>query len=214
MKRHEIKLFVMQGCQLCPQMEAIFKKMHENGAISSLEITDLAQHPELAEQYHIRSVPYYFIDGVAFNGLKSEHDIEQLLQQDDSSKWKQILVEDLSSGQLEAAEKQVRQHSAARDAMMQLLAADDTALVVRIGLSAIIEAMAGEGLLSDYEEQFIELAHTANPAIAQDAIYYLSLLNSDNSLQALLDIANDDSSAVHQQAAELLQDIAHEATAH
>ncbi len=214
MKRHEIKLFVMSGCQLCPRMEALFKKMHEKGAISSLEITDLAQHPEIAEQYAIRSVPWYFIDGVAFNGLKSEHDIEQLLQQDDSAKWQQILVEDLSSGQLAAAEKQVRAHNPARAAMMQLLAADDTALVVRIGLSAIIEALAGEGLLADYESRFVDLAHSDNPAIAQDAVYYLSLLNTDQGLQALKAIANDDSSLVHQQAEELLQEMAHETAAH
>jgi len=214
MKHHEIKLFIMQGCQLCPQMEAIFKDMHKNGAIDRLEITDLAQHPEIAQQYHIRSVPYYFIDGVAFNGLKSQHDIEQILQQDDNAKWRQLIVEALSSGQLEQAEQFIRQQPQAREAMLQLLADDETALVVRIGLSAIIEAMAGEGLLKDYEAQFIRLAHTTNPTIAQDAIYYLSLLGSDNSLQTLTDIANDKSSAVHEQAAELLQDIAHESTTH
>jgi glutaredoxin len=214
MKRHEIKLFVMPGCQLCPQMESLFHKMHENGAINELEVINVAEHPELAEKYHIRSVPYYFIDGVGFSGLKPQHDIEQILQQDDSDNWKQLIVEELSGGELAAAEKQVREHARARDAMMQLLGDAETALVVRIGLSAIIETLAEEGLLRDREAQFIELAATQNPTIGQDALYYLSLLGTDKALQALTDIASDQSSPLQAQAAELLQEMADEQRLH
>lgn len=214
MKRHEIKLFVMHGCNLCPQMEALFKKMHENGAVEQLEIIDLVQHPELAEQFHIRSVPYYFIDGVGFSGLKSEHDINQLLRQDDSDNWRQLIVEELTSGQLDAAEKLIRDQDAAREAMLQLLADKETTLVVRIGLSAIIETLAASGLLNDYEARFIQMAHHGNANIAQDALYYLSLLGTDSSLQSLVDIAQDANHPLRAQAGELLQEIADEQAVH
>lgn len=214
MKRHEIKLFVMPGCQICPRMEALFHKMHENGAIDELDIINVAEHPELAEKHHIRSVPFYFIDGVGFSGLKSQHDIEQILQQDDSDNWRQLIVEALSSGELDTAEKQIRQHAAARDAMLQLLGDEETALVVRIGLSAIIETLSAEGLLNDYEQAFIELASTKNPTIGQDALYYLSLLGTENSLQALMRIAKDADNPLQHQAAELLQEMADEQPVH
>ena len=214
MKRHEIKLFVMSGCSLCPRMEALFKKMHENGAVDELKILNLAEHPALAEKFHIRSVPYYFIDGVGFSGIRSQHDIEQILQQDDSDSWRQQIVEQLSGGDLDAAEKQIRQHPEAREAMLQLLADDNTTLVVRIGLSAIIETLAEQGLLDEYEDRFIELAKTDNETIGQDAIYYLSLLRGDASLQALMRIANTADHPLQAQAAELLQEIADEQAVH
>ncbi len=204
----------MDGCHLCPQMEKIFGNMQNKGSIDALDIINLAHQPELARQMNIRSVPYYFIDGVGFGGLKSEQEIEQILNQDTQKNWQQLIVEELSSGQLEAAETLIRQHAAAREAMLELLGNEQTTLVVRIGLSAVIESLAADGLLDDQEPVFRKLASSANPAIAQDALYYLSLLDSPTSLKTLQDIAQDRQHPLYSQAGEILQEMLDDQVVH
>ncbi len=214
MKGHQVKLFVMQGCQVCPQMERIFEEMHQQGAIGGLEILDVQQHPKLAKQYNIRSVPYYLIDGVAFSGLKSRREIDQLLHQKDSEKWREMIRESLSGGELDPVEQAVRQQPAAGEAMIVLLKDPLTPLLVRIGLTAVIETLAAEGLLDDYEQQFIEMTEHDDERIAVDALYYLSLINTAGSLAALQTLAEQGSQVMREHALELLQDEARDQVLH
>lgn len=202
--QHEILLFVMPGCSICPQMERLFHEMHRQGAIRGLKVLDVTRHPELAEKYKIRSVPFYIINGVGFNGLKTRPEIEHLLAPDSSEKWKTLLTDGLSNGELHIVEQQVRNNPGARDAMLQLLDASDTELVVRIGLTAIIETLAEGTLLHPYEQRFIRLAQHKDKRIALDGLYYLSLLSTPTSLEALTNIANEENHSLQQEARELL----------
>lgn len=203
---NEISLFVMQGCSICPQMERLFHAMHKNGAISALEVIDVSQNPEVAQQYNIRSVPFYLINGVAFSGLKSQQEILNLLQQDELEKWRELLKQELSGGQLDAAEEAIMQNVPAREAMMALLGSRETELVVRIGLSAIIESLTEGTLLLPYEQEFIHLAGHEDERIAVDALYYLSLLATPRCLQTLIDISKTGRDGLRQHALELLHE--------
>ena len=207
MSVNRVQLFVMPGCQVCPQMERLFEQMHQQGAIDELQVYDLQQHPEMAQQYHIRSVPHYLINGIAFTGLKSLGDINHLLQQDDSGKWESLISDELSSGQLDSVEKRIRQQPDARNAMIALLKEHDTPLVVRIGLTAIIETLAESGLLIPFEDDLIEMTRHVDERIAIDAMYYLSLLGTTRSLKTLTDIAEKGAEKLRHQALELLEDV-------
>jgi len=181
-------LFKMEGCQFCPQMKRIFEDLHREGALDSLQVIDVMREPEIAEKYNIRSVPSYRINQDIFSGLKTRKEIKQLLLESEQIDWRKILVEELSDGQLESAQSKIRQHSSAIEAMFDLLADKQTALVVRIGLTAVIETLTGEGKLGDYEAQFIQLSSSEDETIVTDAIYYLTLLGTDSArdrLQAL-----------------------------
>ncbi len=214
MKHHQIKLFVMPGCQVCPQMEHLFEQMHQQGAISELEVFDVQQHPELAEQHNIRSVPHYLINGVAFTGLKSRREIDQLLDKTDADKWIEMIQDSLAGGELEPVEQAVRKQPSAREAMIVLLDDPETALLVRIGLTAVIETLATEGLLNTYEQQFIRMTTHDDERIAVDALYYLSLINTPDSLATLQDLAENGSMVLREHALELLQDEAKDQVLH
>lgn len=201
---NKISLFVMPGCNMCPQMERLFHDLHQQGAIHELQIVDVTTHPELAEKYHIKSVPFYLINGIAFNGVKTYTEIKKLLQQNDFQKWISLIRGELVDGQLETVERYVKQHEAAGEAMMHLLADKDTELVVRIGLTAIIESMVEGSLLQPYEDKLIQLATHDDERIALDALYYLSLLSTPASLQALSDIAKNGKHSLREDALELL----------
>lgn len=203
---HVIELFVMQGCAVCPQMEKIFHSLHQSGAIQKLNIVDVAEQPQLAEQYNIRSVPYYLINGIAFTGLKSRHDIMEILGQDDDQKLQVWIAEKLGEGSLDEVEHKLTHDTDSRLAMMTLLEDSDTELVVRIGLSAVIETLAPSGFLNHLEARFIELAEHPEERIAIDALYYLHLLSTPESLKKLTQILHQDNPVLQQQARELLQE--------
>ena len=207
MDQNDIVLFKMDGCQFCPQMERIFKSLHRDGAIDSLQVIDVMGQPEIAAKYNIRSVPAYRINQNLFNGLKTRTEIEQLLREPDESWWREVLVNELSDGQLELVEKKIRQHSTAVEAMLKLLAEKQTALVVRIGLTAVIETMSAQGELTDYESRFIQLSFSDDETIMTDAIYYLALLGTEAARKRLQTLAQQGTQNIASHAQEALQEL-------
>ncbi len=195
-------------------MEHLFERMHQQGAISQFEVFDVQQNPELAQQHNIRSVPYYLINGVAFSGLKTRREIDQLLDKTDADKWVDMINDSLAGGELEPVEQAVRKQPAARAAMIKLLDDPQTALLVRIGLTAVIETLATEGLLNEHEQDFILMTTHADERIAVDALYYLSLINTPDSLAALQELAENGPLVLREHALELLQDEAMDQVLH
>jgi thioredoxin-like negative regulator of GroEL len=206
MNQFEIQLFVMPGCAICPQMEHLFSNMLHQGEISSLDIIDVTEHEELAKQHHIRSVPFYLINGIGFTGARSADEIRALLKQDEVGNWKETLVQALSQGELDTAEKAISENESARDAMIGLLKAADTALVVRIGLTAVIETFADQDWMLDYQDHIIDMTDHADQRIAVDALYYLSLIASSGSLDHLECVATNSNGELSEHARELLLD--------
>ena len=194
----------MPGCSVCPQMERLFEGMHRGGEISSLQIVDVTEHPNLVKQHGIRSVPFYLINEVAFSGLRTRAEIEALLGQGEAQIWQDKITQQLAAGELDSVEQDIRQHAEARDAMMSLLQNDGTELVVRLGLTAIIEELAQSGVLTGLEQRFIALSDHDDDRIATDALYYLDLLATPLTLQALAQVAMQGRQSLRAEAEELL----------
>ncbi len=212
--RRIIELFVMQDCHVCPQMERIFHDLKLQGEITQLKVFDVKEHPQLAQQYHIRSVPHYMINGIAFSGLKSQTEILKLLHSGEEQNLQLWIAEQLAEGQLSEVETRVIQQPQARQALVQLLEDIDTPLMVRIGLTAVIESLAEHGVFTDFESRFIQLANHPQDRIAIDALYYLQLLSSPSSLEKLSEIAKNGRSELQLQAQELLLESSANAVTH
>jgi hypothetical protein len=209
-----IELFVMQDCHVCPQMERIFHDLKLQGEITEVKVFDVKEHPQLAQQYHIRSVPHYMINGIAFSGLKSQTEILKLLHSGEEQNLQLWIAEQLAEGQLSEVETRVIQQPQARQALVQLLEDIDTPLMVRIGLTAVIESLAEHGVFTDFESRFIQLANHPQDRIAIDALYYLQLLSSPSSLEKLSEIAKNGRSELQLQAQELLLESSANAVTH
>jgi hypothetical protein len=205
---NRIRLFVMHGCQVCPQMERVFRTLLAQGDIAGLDVIDLGEEPQQAQKYAIRSVPYYLIGEVGFNGLKSAGEIKRLLQLGESGGWQDRLSEDFRQGDLAQAERDIRQHPTAQRAMIALLESPQTELLVRIGLTAVIESLASEGALNVLEEAFIGLADSTDKRIATDALYYLQLQASAAAVKKLREVAQGDDSTLAAEARDLLDELA------
>ena len=214
MTSRRIELFVMPGCPVCPQMERLFEQLKQDGQIDELEVIDITRSPERASALGVRSAPSYLVNGALFSGLKTRKDIEDLLQQSTGGKWRSLLSEELSEGGMEAAREAVLKEQAAREALFDLLEDPETPLVVRIGLSAIIEELAEQGSLEPYLPRLLALLDNPDQRIALDGLYYLSMLQAPEAVQALSQIADDDRHPLQQQARELLQEQADSASLH
>ena len=199
----------MQDCHLCPHMVKLFEDMLEKGAIDALEILDVAQNETLARHLNIRSLPFYQINSVAFSGVRSTSEIQQLLDMDGLNKWQLQLRQLLQQGEIALAEESVKGHVEARNAVVSLLMHKDSDLMLRIGLTAVIESVAKTGIFDDFEQQFITLSKSQDESIAIDAIYYLSLIATPHSIDRLLEVVLSDKSsqALKGQARELLEEL-------
>ncbi len=207
MRKTTIQLFVMAQCQICPQMEHIFQDMAQNGDIDTLKIIDVGESPEIARKHNIRSVPYYLINDVAFYGLRTKQEILSLLHQEDLDKYKEFINSELTEGHLDSVENTIVNHSVALHAMIDLLKSNETALVVRIGLSAIIESLSETAVLENYIPEFNELLEHEDDRIAIDGLYYLSLIGTQSCIHILTEIADNTQHKLHTHAAEILLDI-------
>lgn len=202
----EVELFVMPGCPVCPQMERLFRQLQQEGLLERLEIIDITQNPQRAQQLGIRSAPSYLINGVLFSGMKPRSEIEALMKQNPTEKWRSLLSEELAEGGMEVARQAVLEHEAAREALFDLLEDAQTPLVVRIGLSAILEEMAEQGLLEAYQSRLQRLVRHEDERIALDGLYYLSMLHTPEASETLTHIAENPQHPLHGQARELLQE--------
>ena len=202
-----VRLFVMKGCQVCPQMERLFADLLDQRRISALDVVDLASQPERAERYHVRSVPFYLIDEVAFTGLRTRGEIDQLLARNTIDRWAERLADAFGQGNLGEAEQLLRDHAAARQAMVRLLQDDSTELVVRIGLSAVIESLGPEGLLNELTDEFIGLTAASDARVAMDALYYLQLIGNETCVARLRQVARSGQQPLASEAGELLAEM-------
>lgn len=203
-----VELYVMKGCSVCPTMERLFQHLQDEGHVGELMVYDLAEHPELAERHGIRSVPFYRINGIGFNGLRDQRELLNLLGSREIDSMAQWITDQLREGRLDEVEQAVLQKVVAREALVQLLESVDTELVVRIGLSAVIEALADQRIFDPYEQRFIELANHAEERIAIDALYYLQLISTPATLARLSQLAESGSGELSDQARELLDEAA------
>jgi hypothetical protein len=212
--QHIVELFVMQGCSVCPTMERIFQRMLNEGVISELKLFDVGRQRDLAEQYSIRSVPYYRIDGKGFSGLRPEAELRRLLVSAEGNVIAEWMAEQLREGGLKQVEDKVLQNRTARQALVRMLENPSTELVIRIGLSAVIEALVEQRIFDEFEDRFIELSRHHEARIAIDALYYLQLISTPSTLQQLQLLAAQDDGEIAHQARELLAEATAGAVAH
>ena len=210
----KVELFVSEGCTLCPSMQAVFSRLFELGEISALEVFDISEQSALAQRYSIRSVPFYRIGELSYSGVRSEQEIRALLQQNEQARLTEWMTAQLREGELTSVENKVLQSMMARAVLVDLLESEDTELVVRIGLSAVIETLAPQRFFDSFVDRFILLSEHPEPRIAIDALYYLQLISTPQTLQQLDKLAKQPDSEIAIQAQELLLEAGAESVAH
>ena len=177
----------------------------KEGLLARVEIINISNQPQIAEQFNIRSVPYTRIGDIAFEGVKNIMEIKQLIEQSVSIEGiTSHLHQQLADGDLAMVEKTVMQKPEYLSYLLPLLDKQETAMQVRVGIGAILETMATDSDLNYLLPSLIQLSRSESTATRSDATYYLSLLQSTEARKYIRERLNDADPGVREIAQESL----------
>ncbi len=193
-------------CPHCPSVLNALAAMVKAGVIGTFRAVNIEQRPDIAQEQGVRSVPWVRIGPFELEGLRSEKELRDWAAKAGTTAglgaW---LDELLSTGKINRALALVQSEANALDALLQLFADPETQLNTRIGISAIMEDLAGTELLRGLVDQLGELTHHEEARIRGDACHYLELTGDPAAVAYLRPCLKDPDAEVREVAQEALQ---------
>ena len=200
-------LLLTRHCPYCPTVLQGLSELVKAGRIGQLQAVNIEVHPEIAEQYGARSVPWIRIGEFELEGLHSPAELAEWVQRAGSphglSDWFASLFRE---GKLARVIKSVRNNPAHLDALLQLAADPDTDLTVRIGVSAVLEDLQGSAMLQEKLPALLELSRHRDPRIRADAAHFLALTGLPQAIEQLQTMTRDSEASVREVAADELEE--------
>jgi thioredoxin-like negative regulator of GroEL len=202
-------LLMGKRCPYCPTVLKGLQALETSGEIGRLETAVIEDNPELAAELGVRSVPWVRIGPFELPGLRSEQELREWAQKAGSpAGMASYLDELLSAGSLEKGQQLVRDDPNAIHALLELLSNPDTQLNTRIGISAIMEELAGSEQLQGIIEQLDELTRHKEASIRGDACYFLALSGDNRATGFIKPLLEDPDADVREIAQDSLQQLA------
>ena len=197
-------------CPYCPTVLKALQSLLDSGHIDTLETYNIEEHPDIARQYGVRSVPWVRIGEFELEGLRSEKELREWAEKAASggglSDW---LQEQLGSGRIDATHERIQSDAGAMSALLALFEDPDTELNIRIGISAVMEDLEGSELLKAHTGALGALTQHEEARVRGDACHYLALSHDPSArkwIEALLDDPDADVREVAQDSLAMLAD--------
>lgn len=163
-------------CPYCPTVLQALESLQAAGVIGELEAINIEEHPEVAREVGVRSVPWVRIGPFELEGLRSERELREWAEKAGTraglSAW---LDELLATGKVKAVEEQLQRDPSLLDVLLSLFADPETQMNTRIGISAIIEDLEGSTRLRAQADRLAEMLRHPDAGIRGDACHFLSL---------------------------------------
>lgn len=176
--KKDVLLFTSTHCPHCAALKASLEKLQQQGQVGQLSVVNIEQHPEQAAKYNVRSVPWFKIAELEFIGAHSLKELTYWVKNADTIDGiRQYLVEQLEAGKLQQTEQLLRRHPQWLKLCIPVLSDMQSPLQARIGISAIIEGMAGEPMLENILAPLEQLLDNNDARVRGDACHLLSLIN-------------------------------------
>ena len=199
------RLLVGPGCPHCAAELADLAELVKRGDIARLEVINVAVDPQAAQG--VRSVPWLRLGPYVLPGRQGAAALAWYARHRDARGARRYLEERLAAGELETALVAVRDAPALLEGALQLLAAPEADLRVRLGAMAILEALAGSPALAERVEALAALARHADARVRADAAHALALSGAAAARPHLEALLHDPDATVREVAAEGLQEL-------
>jgi len=204
-------LLLAPGCPHCPTVLQGLAELVKQGVIGRLETVNIAVHPDVAEKLGARSVPWVRLGEFELEGLHSPAELRQWAERAGSGAGLAEYYADLlKQGRLQKVLDAVHEGPQRLSALLRLAADPDTELTVRIGISAVIEDMAGSDALKQHFDELAALARSGDPRVRSDAAHFLALTRDSRAEPVLEQLTRDGKRAVREVAEEALQELREE----
>lgn len=203
--RPDAILLLTSTCPNCPKVLEELTQLVKQGVIGRLDVINLDQHPEMAETYGIRSVPWFRIGELDFYGI---HPLAELITWSNTALTdagvREYITQQLKDGHLSLIEAKLREHSRWLSIALELISDMDAPMQARIGVGALFESLQGSPLLHNALGKLTELTCHSDHRVRGDACYYLGLTQSPEARAVLSTCLQDSNSDVREIAQEAL----------
>ena len=199
-------ILVSTHCPHCHALETLLRERMTNGEIGSLEVIDIGQSPEVAQQYGIRSVPWLRLGNFIFDGALTPAELDRWIERAARGSGHSHYIEYLlERGKLPKAIEWLEKGNATLKAVVLILADPDTEISVRVGIGAILEHFENTAKIREIIPDLINLLSDSNPAIRTDVCHYLSLTHSQDAIAPLEKMLDDEDEQVREVVRESLE---------
>lgn len=175
--------------------------------VGRLEVVNIAVHPERAEQLGVRSAPWLQLGELVLEGLHSPRELRDWAQKANTTDGLAIYFsEQLKNGRLPLVSDLIHRRPERLSTLLRLAEDPDTELPVRIGVSAIVEEMAGRPALREQLPVLKDLAASDDPRVRADACHFLVLTGSPKARPLLEHLSHDQARSVREVALDCLRE--------
>ena len=202
-----VLMLLSSGCAHCPAVLNHLSDLLKKGDISKLEAININQHPEIAQEFNVRSVPWVKIGQIELTGTQSKAELVRAIEQAKSSTGVIQYYEDLlNNGQLQETIEQLQKQPDNMPLLLEMLQKPDIQISVQIGIGAIMEEFAESSVLNKLIPALTELTKNPLARIRNDACYYLSLTADPEVKDTISRLLNDVDDEVKETAKDCLED--------
>lgn len=201
-------LLIAPGCAHCPGVLQAMGELVKQGLVGRLEVVNIAVHPQRAEALGVRSVPWLKLGDFELEGL---HSLGELRAWADKANRPQGLADyfnqQLKAGRLPRVSSMVAENPQHIDALLLLAQDPDTELGVRLGVSAVLEELAGSDVLLSRLPALAKLADSADPRVRADACHFLALSENRKAAPLIEKLLDDTERSVRDVALDSLAEL-------
>lgn len=196
-------LLLTSACPFCPTVLKALGELVKGGRIGRLEVINLDRHPEAAQTYKARSVPWVRLGPYELDGLRSEAELKQWAERAGTPEGAAAyLSELLATGGLAKVTELVNQDGVHLDALALLVGDPETDLHVRLGIGALFEELQGERVLARLVDPLGALTASGEARTRADACHYLALTRDRRAIPYIEPLLDDRDAAVREVAQE------------
>lgn len=204
--RLDAVLVISEHCPHCEGMLRLLSERVKRGQIDSLQIVNIQSLEQYFPTLSIRSVPWLKLADAELPGAHDAEEIDQwITYAREGRSLSEFYARLFQSGQMTEVLRRVRAEPGKLEVMMQLLFRKPSRFVERIGIGAVIEDLEAQPELAGIIPLLNKLAVSDDAKDRTDAAYYLGLTHSDKALPILMQLAEDDSLEVAEEAADAIE---------
>ncbi len=187
----DVLLFTAPACPHCPGVKQALGILAEEGLIASLEVVNLSAHPERAQAMGVKSVPWFRIGELEFEGAMSLGELRAwALRAASASGLKDYFFELLKSGRRGKVEDMIRADPQRSIALVDLMRDPEASMAIRLGIGAVLEEFQGSAIAAPMTPKLADMLHGPEPRNRADAAHFLSLIGDAEALKLLRDCLN------------------------
>jgi thioredoxin-like negative regulator of GroEL len=200
-------LLITPQCPYCPAVTAALITLLKAGKIGKLEIVNIVEHPEIARQKGVRSVPWTQINALELTGALTGKELEKWVGVAREQQQSDYLTHLLETDRLQKAIEQIKNDPRQLSDLLKQLNDLETPMAVRIGIGAVLEEFAGTPLIQAAIEPLLAMLTSEHQQVRADAAHYLSLTADREVITALEPLLHDPAAEVREIAAETIEEL-------